>query len=176
MKKNPKENTKIALAAIFVVFSVVMSVVMIIKANERLVEGSRRSQKEIQCLTTALWHEARGEPIKGIYAVSNVIANRVLDRKAKGLPSDYCSVIQEKGQFSFITAKKALAVIQRDNLGLLEAEIHDKLLDIATKQYSGELVQVIPKETLWYTHKEIRQDWLRKKQRVVTIGSHTFYK
>jgi len=137
---------------------------------------AKKSQGDIQCLTTALWHEARGEPIKGIHAVANVISNRSLDRKARGLPWGYCDIIQEKGQFSFITPKNPLRIIQKDNLGLLEEGIHAKLSEIASKQYRGELAQVVPKEVLWYTHKEIRQDWLMKKQKVTTIGSHSFYR
>lgn len=56
------------------------------------------SESERVCLTKALYHEARGETDKGMFEVASVILNRKGHPK---FPSDVCSVINQKGQFSF---------------------------------------------------------------------------
>ena len=50
------------------------------------------------CLAIALYYEARGESNKAKLAVAEVIHNRT---KSSKFPNDYCSVIKQKGQFSF---------------------------------------------------------------------------
>jgi hypothetical protein len=52
-----------------------------------------------QCLATAIYHEARGEGIKGQFAVAEVILNRVASRK---FPGSICGVVYQgvkPGQF-----------------------------------------------------------------------------
>jgi len=45
---------------------------------------------EIQCLATNIYHEARGEPLPGKYAVAIVTLNRV---KSADHPNDVCRVV-----------------------------------------------------------------------------------
>ena len=47
------------------------------------------------CMANAVWHEARGEPLKGRRAVVDVVLNRVKAEKA-----GICSVIFRRGQFT----------------------------------------------------------------------------
>src|SRR5688572_10043919 len=54
---------------------------------------------DMQCLAQAVYFESRGEPLTGQLAVARVVINRA----ASGLyPSDYCSVITQRSQFSFV--------------------------------------------------------------------------
>ncbi len=49
------------------------------------------------CLALALYHEARGEPIQGRYAVAGVIMERAGDD-----PGKVCDVVSKPHQFSFL--------------------------------------------------------------------------
>lgn len=55
---------------------------------------------ETECLATAMYHEARGEGERGLLAVAFVIYNRVISAR---FPSNYCTVVRQRSQFSFIT-------------------------------------------------------------------------
>src|SRR6187455_3088204 len=55
--------------------------------------------RDLQCLAQAIYFEARGEPLAGQLAVGAVIVNRTTSGR---YPSDYCSVVTQRGQFSFV--------------------------------------------------------------------------
>jgi N-acetylmuramoyl-L-alanine amidase len=50
------------------------------------------------CLASAIFFEARGEPVSGMQAVANVIINRVEDER---YPKTVCGVVWESKQFSW---------------------------------------------------------------------------
>ena len=51
------------------------------------------------CLSLALYHEARGEPLNGQRAVAEVIMNRV---ESNRFPDTICGVVMQPNQFSFV--------------------------------------------------------------------------
>src|SRR5690606_10560935 len=54
---------------------------------------------DLRCLAQALYFESRGEPLTGQLAVARVVINR----SASDLyPGDYCSVVTQRAQFSFV--------------------------------------------------------------------------
>ena len=67
---------------------------------ERLVQAKAggASNASLRCLTEALYHEARGESVKGQRAVAEVILNRV-DHPA--FPKSVCGVVNQPSQFSY---------------------------------------------------------------------------
>jgi spore germination cell wall hydrolase CwlJ-like protein len=52
-----------------------------------------------RCLAGAIYFESKGEPLSGQLAVANVIINR---SKSGRFPADVCSVVKQRGQFSFV--------------------------------------------------------------------------
>jgi spore germination cell wall hydrolase CwlJ-like protein len=52
----------------------------------------------LACLVTAIFFEARDQPLMGQYAVAEVVMNRVASVK---YPDDICSVVFQRKQFSF---------------------------------------------------------------------------
>lgn len=52
-----------------------------------------------RCLAGAIYFESKGEPLAGQLAVANVIINR---SKSGRFPTDVCSVVKQRGQFSFV--------------------------------------------------------------------------
>lgn len=56
------------------------------------------SSEDRKCLVDAIYHEARGEPERGMFAVASVVIARTEHPK---FPSSVCSVVKQKGQFTF---------------------------------------------------------------------------
>ncbi len=69
-----------------------------LEARAEAVSNSAPS-KQINCLATAIYYEARGESTQGQKAVASVVINRV---KSPRFPKTPCAVLYQKGQFSFI--------------------------------------------------------------------------
>jgi hypothetical protein len=63
-----------------------------------------------QCLVSVVWHEARGEPVKGKRAVLDVVLNR-----AKMYDLTYCEVVAKKQQFPWFK-KKGLVPLTPETL------------------------------------------------------------
>ena len=57
------------------------------------------SAKNLKCLTDAIYHEARGEPKHCQEKVAMVIFKRTY---SKTFPNSICSVVYQKGQFSWV--------------------------------------------------------------------------
>lgn len=55
-----------------------------------------QGSQQVQCMATAMYHEARGEDVGTQLAVGNLVLNRSLNLKRKMPP---CSVIRKDGQF-----------------------------------------------------------------------------
>lgn len=121
--------------------------------------------EQMQCLASAVFFEARGEPLQGQLAVAEVIINRASDNR---WPASYCGVVYQRAQFSFVrggqmprinTSKatwrraKAVAKIAHDNLWQSEAN-----------------------EAVYFHAKYVRPKWSRSKTRVTQIDTHVFYR
>jgi spore germination cell wall hydrolase CwlJ-like protein len=59
---------------------------------------------EKRCMKTALYHESRGEPDRGMFAVASVIMSRLNDERFPG--ENVCEIVYQKGQFTFDKSKK----------------------------------------------------------------------
>jgi len=121
--------------------------------------------RDLQCLAQAIYFEARGEPLAGQLAVGAVIVNRTTSGR---YPSDYCSVVTQRGQFSFVhgghipspdesspawTRARALAQIAHQDLW-----------------------QSAAGEALFFHARYVRPGWARSKVALATIDSHIFYR
>src|SRR3954453_3029952 len=62
--------------------------------------GPDAGSRELECLATGIYFEAKSEPLAGQLAVGKVIANRA-DSNGR-FPSSYCGVLFQRGQFSFV--------------------------------------------------------------------------
>ena len=115
------------------------------------------------CLSLALYHEARGEPIHGQLMVARVIMNRM---KSPRWPSSMCGVITQHRQFSFY--QKGNAPTPRDEVAWVKAQ---KLaVEIINDPY------ILPPSTADHYHTpDVRPVWRKKLHRVARIGYHIFY-
>lgn len=126
-------------------------------------------QKELDCVQTALWFEARGEGLQGMKNVLAVLQNRV---QAKGFPSSYCAVVLQKQQFSFVQNGK----IPRITARLQERKVLAKVQELAYNAViRGEQMQELPKTVLHYAKYNVRPSWAIKARLYKRVGQHNFY-
>lgn len=117
---------------------------------------------EVQCLSQALYREARGEPVRGQKLVARVIVNRT---KAKGFPKTICGVVNQKGQFTYnhrekITNRKEFDVSKQVAYEFLSKEAHQHTVD----------------PVLYFHGSHMRPKWKFKELRkYAAVGKHVFY-
>ena len=121
--------------------------------------------RDMRCLAQAVYFEARGEPLTGQLAVARVVINRA----GSGLyPADYCSVVTQRAQFSFVKGGRiphadetspawlrAKAIAQIAHQDLWECEADDALYFHATY---------------------VNPRWARRKTQLARIDTHVFYR
>ncbi len=121
-----------------------------------------------QCLSEAIYFEARGETLKGQFAVAEVILNR---RDSGLYPSTVCSVVRQRGgggcQFSYVCdgysdkmrEPGARAVAQR----------------IARLMLDGAPRALTAGATHFHT-RGVKPGWSKRFARTAAIGAHLFYR
>ena len=120
---------------------------------------------EANCIAVAVYHEARGESLEGQLAVAQVIKNRAMSGK---YPSDWCGVVKQPWQFSFVRHGEFPAVD-------VNSEAWRKAVGI-TRLAVANAVPSVPKDCLWYHANYVAPRWSNNLQRVEQIGAHIFYR
>lgn len=122
-----------------------------------------------QCLTEALYFEARGESVKGIFAVAEVILNRV---DSPRYPDDVCGVVRQgtgelhRCQFSYNCDGIPEAVREKGAWARV-GKVARVMLDGAPRALTAGATH--------YHTKAVDPHWARVFPRVATIGQHHFY-
>jgi len=115
------------------------------------------------CLSLALYHEARGEPLLGQLMVARVIVNRMESRR---WPSSMCNVITQDRQFSFYRKDKTPK--PRDEIAWAKAQ-----------KLAVEIINdpdILPFSTSDHYHNvNVRPVWRKGLYRIARIGHHIFY-
>ena len=121
-----------------------------------------------QCLSKALYFEARGESLKGQFAVAEVILNRVDSAK---YPNTVCGVVEQGGrsgcQFSY-HCDGARDVMSERGAADRAKRIARVMLDNAPRGL-----------TYGATHfhtRAVKPSWSKRFERTASIGAHLFYK
>ena len=121
--------------------------------------------RDMRCLAQAVYFEARGEPLEGQLAVARVVINRA---ESSVFPDDYCSVVTQRSQFSFVKGgsipqpktsspawKRAVAVAR-----IAHQELWDSPAD----------------DALYFHATYVKPRWARQKQARATLARHVFYR
>lgn len=131
-------------------------------------QAKPRGDAQWECLTKALYFEARGESLKGQFAVAEVILNRV---DSAQYPSSVCGVVQQGGkgscQFSYHCDGN------RDVMR--ERQAADTAGRIARLMLDGAPRALTYGATHFHT-KSVKPSWSRRFERTASIGAHLFYK
>ena len=126
----------------------------------------------LNCLAKNIYHEARGEPIDGQYAVAEVTMNRVA---SKHYPNTVCDVVFQ-ANFDVIRKRKvsAFSWTELDLTALVDRKTWNRAWRIAEDVYDGRAQHRV-EGALFYHSKTIRPRWSRGKRRIARIGRHIFY-
>lgn len=138
------------------------------------------AQAERLCLAQAIYHEARGEPEVGQWAVANVILNRVA---SKHYPSSICGVVFQNANGKKFRCQFSFACDGRSDMGgtgnriIRESWVRSHLIAHAAFKLhqSGERPDALPGSALYYHTKAVAPSWSRVYREVAQIGSHIFY-
>ncbi len=117
---------------------------------------------ETNCLATAVYFEAKGEPLAGQLAVAEVIMNRA---KSGRFARTLCGVVKQPSQFSFVRGGGFPAVgnkaMWRQAVGVAHVAMN--------RLWDGPAANA-----LYFHAKRVSPNW--SKQRVAAVGNHIFYR
>ena len=128
------------------------------------------AQRAQQCLTQAVYYEARSEPLDGQRAVAQVVLNRVRDR---AFPDSICNVVYQHPanrpgcQFSFACD------------GSMDRPIDPRAWNVASAvaqaALAGSVYAPVGSATYYHTT-AVLPWWAGSLQRIGLVGSHIFYR
>jgi spore germination cell wall hydrolase CwlJ-like protein len=123
---------------------------------------------EWQCLTEAVYFEARGETLDGQIAVAEVILNRV---DSPLYPRTVCGVVKQRGgggcQFSYVCDGRA-----------------DRMRDKASADRAGRIARalldgaprILTEGATHFHTRGVRPGWSKRFAKTAAIGAHLFYR
>ncbi len=123
-----------------------------------------------RCLAEALYFEARGESVRGQFAVAEVILNRVDSAR---FPDSLCGVIKQgtgkryQCQFTY-TCDGQKEVIH-------EKRAYERVSKVARAAIDGVAEEMTAGATHYHT-KAVRPSWSRVYKETARIGVHIFYR
>ena len=120
---------------------------------------------DMKCLAQAVYFEARGEPLSGQLAVARVVINRTASGQ---YPSDYCSVVTQRAQFSFV---KGGRIPQADESS--RAWLRAKAIAQIAHQ---DLWECEADDALYFHATYVNPSWARRKTQLARIDTHVFYR
>ena len=149
------------------------------------------SEKQIECLTSNVYHEARGESIAGQLAVALVTNNRKNDIR---FPNTYCDVVKEGPVRESWKTRKLKDIPSSDRIyypakhkcqfswycdGKSDKVYNEDLWKTAYMVASAVAQGVVYDFTDGATHYHadyVSPDWAKRYHRIVKIGQHIFYR
>jgi len=126
--------------------------------------SAEAGSRELECLATGIYFEAKSEPLPGQLAVGKVIANRA--ESGGRFPGTYCGVLFQRGQFSFVHGR-SLPSVPRSSKQWQTAVAVAKIVDQDLKESSVG-------DALFFHARYVSPGWRMK--RVASIGNHVFYR
>ena len=117
----------------------------------------------LDCLARNVYHEARGEPLVGQYAVAEVTMNR---KGALGYPKTVCEVVYQREAFSWTGMKTLDAPSGRS---------WEQAITIAQEVYRGRRLSEMHGATHYHAT-YVQPDWSHERERIGRIGRHVFYR
>lgn len=138
---------------------------------ERLKLTDFSRAKAEQCLATAIYFEARDEPIRAQVAVAQVVLNRTF---SPYYPNDVCGVVYQNKhrhlscQFTFACDGKSKAI--------KEPDAWDRAKKIAAETLGGKLWMPDVAKSTHYHDDWAHPNWVREMKRMDKLGGLIFYR
>ncbi len=134
-----------------------------------LISTPRIPTSDIECLTQAIYYEARNESEEGQAAVAEVVLNR---SRAGNYPRNVCQVVYQRNsrtcQFTF-TCDGSIG------RGAINMTAWGRAERIARDVYEGRSQALLPPASVNYHANYVRPSWGRRLEKVRQIGAHIFY-
>jgi spore germination cell wall hydrolase CwlJ-like protein len=120
---------------------------------------------DMKCLAQAVYFESRGEPLAGQLAVARVVINRA----TSGLyPPDYCAVVTQRSQFSFVRGGRIPAADEGSEAWRRARAIAQIAHEDLWKSEAG--------DALYFHATYVNPSWARRKTQLARIDTHVFYR
>ena len=129
-----------------------------------------KMNRELKCLSEALYFEARGEQIEGQIAVDDVIINR---KNSSQFPGTICGVVSEGAhkrhacQFSYNCDGKLELIYDK--------KTYRRIVKLSSMILNGAFSDVTNGATFFHAS-EVSPSWSKKFKKTRKIGRHIFYK
>jgi N-acetylmuramoyl-L-alanine amidase len=143
------------------------------------------AQRQVSCLASNIYFEARSEPVDGQIAVAFVTLNRVA---SKDFPDNICDVVKQKSRVERIGDKRIVCQFswycetkpkgQYYNMLLTNdtTKKYNDVLEVAIHVYANQEKLIDPTNgSLFYHADYVSPNW-RNLDRHVVIGRHIFYR
>ncbi|MBN9481255.1 MAG: cell wall hydrolase [Bordetella sp.] len=133
-------------------------------------DGALDQSRDLDCLTQAVYYEARGEGRDGMKAVAQVVLNRA---RHPAFPKTVCGVVYQGAnrgsgcQFSF-TCNGAMR-------GTVNRSAWNRARDVATKALTGQVFAAVGNATHFHTT-AVSPSWRNSLVPVNQVGDHLFYR
>lgn len=138
------------------------------RAVEELVAAYGRAETdddEQDCLASAVYFEARGEPLLGQVAVADVVLNRVASDR---YPDTICEVVEQPWQFSFVNATGRIPEADRSSVSWHRAVA-------VARAAQAKAARMVEEDVLWYHADYVAPGWGKRLERQAKVGLHIFY-
>ena len=133
---------------------------------------------ELACMATAIYFEARGEPMVGQVAVAQVIMSRVYDER---YPDTVCDVVKQGYYYSW---DKTIPIRDKCQFSFWCDGKPETIKDEDAYFWASEVAQAVMVGTLYDTTQGathyhayyVQPSWSKKFTRTVRINDHIFYR
>ena len=126
------------------------------------------TQREVKCLETNLWFEARSECFICQIAINKVVINRV---NMEQYANNICGVIYEKKQFSWVSNKNKQININNK----MDKTSHERIkLAIKASILLEQLNIKYMEDIIYYHTTNVLPYWAKETRVIYTLGSHSF--
>ena len=127
--------------------------------------------RELRCMATAIYFEARDESVRGQIAVGQVIMTRV---RSEFYPNTICGVVFQ-GQWNRNACQFSFACDGIPDVPKEQKE-WETALDVAKQVVSGKVYLNDIADATHYHAVYVHPDWIKEVKRIKQIGGHIFYK
>lgn len=174
-------NTQVLASSVLISNMTLLSSKPITDAHKQRLEAFRLHQKELNCMALGLYHEARGEPIIGQYAVGATILNRV---RSSAYPDSVCGVVFQNDhmfnrcQFSF--ACDGISDLPKNKTSFekmrrLATRLLNKGIEREAKFIGGSFHANVDGMTHYHRH-DVYPGWSTRLEKLTQLGAHVFFK
>jgi spore germination cell wall hydrolase CwlJ-like protein len=138
------------------------------------IDAAQKRALDLRCLAENIYFEARGEPLRGQYAIAEVTMNRVA---SPNFPDTVCEVVHDTRWDRF---RRRLVAHFSWTKFLVRSEqptgpAWEKAMIVATNVYDNTYTPIVP-TALYYHATNVHPYWADSKRPIATIGNHVFYR